>query len=239
MTKYTNSNTKLVEAAQIALYGLTVNQDLRQQMLAYGFTEEQIQQGAAYVADVQNILKTRDQHNDAAREISLKINQDIDVAYRLFRKHVAIAKTAFREEPHIIQSLNIQKVLGKKWKWIPQALYFYEKVPVHLEKLQRFGADEQWQQNQAATEALLALKVQRLKKKADSENSTQVKDQTIEALKAWYADFRRIARTAFHNTPQLLESFGIVVYSSRKNRTTAPSPEVIVLPVDGSIGQPM
>ncbi len=225
MANYHQSDSKLIEAAQTASYTLSINEDLQQQMEAYGFTKEQAQQGITWLNEVQNILKTRDQHNDAARELSLKINQDIDTAYDIFRKHVSIVKTAFREEPHVIQSLNIQKVLNKKWKWVPQALYFYEKVPMHMEKLQHFGADEHWQQNHAATGALMAIKVQRLKKKADSEHSTQVKDQAMEALKAWYADFRRIARTAFHHTPQVLESFGIVVPSSRNKRTKATTPK--------------
>ncbi len=220
----TYSTTKLVESVQITLYGLTTNEDLRQQMEAYGFTKEQVQQGMDLLNDVQAVLKVRDQHNDVARELSLQINQDIDAAYSLFRRHVSTIKYIFRDKPHIVQSLNVQKVLGKKWKWIPQALYFYNKVPVYVEKLNLFEADEQWQQNQAATQALLVLRMQRLRKKADSENSTQVKDQAVEALNYWYSDFRRIARTAFHYTPKVLEAFGIIVPSSRKNRIPSSTP---------------
>ncbi len=152
----TYSTTKLVESVQITLYGLTTNEDLRQQMEAYGFTKEQVQQGMDLLNDVQAVLKVRDQHNDVARELSLQINQDIDAAYSLFRRHVSTIKYIFRDKPHIVQSLNVQKVLGKKWKWIPQALYFYNKAPVYVEKLNLFEADEQWQQNQAATQALLS-----------------------------------------------------------------------------------
>ena len=68
-------------------------------------------------------------------------------------------------------------------------------------------------------EALLALKAQRMKCKGEAEHSTQVRNQTLQELRAWYGEFRKLARMAFQQTPQTLETFDIVVRSSPRKRS--------------------
>lgn len=81
-----------------------------------------------------------------------------------------------------------------------------------MEKLQKFGATpETFEQNKAAAEAQMALKARRLKTKEDAENTTQLKYQRLKELRAWYGEFRKLAHIAFKNTPQGLETFGMVV----------------------------
>ncbi len=57
------------------------------------------------------------------------------------------------------------------------------------------------------------MKDQRLKKKADAENTTQTRNESLKALRKWLTEFHAAARLAFKDNPQMLEAFGIKVKS--------------------------
>ena len=79
-----------------------------------------------------------------------------------------------------METLKIQKYpttyepLLNKWDGVQQAREFYEQAPKHMAQLQKFEATpEAFGQNEAAVQALLALKAQRLDRKGKTESSTQ------------------------------------------------------------------
>ncbi len=211
-----------MEAVQLATYNTSENQELQQKMSGYGFTPKRIKEGKALLEQVRLLDTTQQQHYLGARQVSQQIEQDTATVLELFKEHAAIARTAFRKEPLVLEELKIKKLPYKRWERIQRAMNFYTNATPYLPQLQQYGATpESLQQNKAGAEALLALKAQRLRKKGEAENSTQVKQQAIKALKAWYSEFRRLARIAFQETPQILETYGIVVRSSPKKRSVA------------------
>lgn len=218
----TSSLFQLFEAVQLAVYNLLENKELQNRMNGYGLTQKRVQEGNTLLKNARQLQSTQYQHTHHTRRLSLQIKQDSEVVLEALKDHVAIAKSAYRKEPHVIQELNIKRVPYAKWAWVQHAIDFYSLAPEYMETLQQYGATpESFEQNKAAAEALLALKAQRLKKKGDAENSTQQKNQAIKALRAWYGEFRKLARIAFQDTPQVLETFGIVVPSSKKKRKEA------------------
>lgn len=219
----TSSISQLFEAVQTVIYNTSKNEELQKQLNSYGFTPKRMQEGSNLLKQARQLQQNKNQHYVEKRRVSTQITQDRQSALELFKDHVLIAKTAFHKSPDVILELGIRKRAKKSWDSVLQAQDFYQKVPAYMEKLQQYGADQaQFQQNEAAIEALLTLKAERLKKKGDAEHSTQVKDQTIKALRAWYGEFRKLARIAFHDTPQVLETFGIVILSAkRKHKETA------------------
>ena len=221
----TTSVAKLLEAVELALRGITENKELQKKMSGYGFTPQRTQEGKALAENLRLMSSTREQHQGDTRRLSHRIKQDSLTTREVFRDHVAIAKAAFRTEPLVIQELKIQKLYSIQWKWTQQALDFYSQAPAHMERLQQYGATaESFQQNQAAVEALLDMKAQRLQKKGKAEHSTQERNQKIKELRAWYGGFRKLARIAFQETPQLLETFGIVVRSQKTRKKAAQTP---------------
>lgn len=188
-------------------------------MSGYSFTPKRIKEGKALLEQVRLLDTTQQQHYLGARQVSQQIEQDTATVLELFKEHVAIAKTAFRKEPLVLEELKIKRLSHKRWERIQQAIDFYTGATQYLPRLQQYGATpESLQQNKAGAEALVALKAQRLRKKGEAENGTQVKQQAIKALKTWYSEFRRLARIAFQDTPQILETYGMVVRSSAKKR---------------------
>ena len=225
----TTSITNLLEASQLALRGLSEDRELQKQMSAYGFTPKRTQEGQGLVGRVQLIGNTRQQSAMTMRRLSQQITQDGKTVLNAFRDHAAIARAAFRQDPLVLEELKINKIQQGKWAWVQQALDFYEQTPLHLAKLQQYGATpESLQQNQAAAQALFDLRAQRLNQKGKAEHGTQERNQAIRELRVWYSDFLRLARVAFHEKPQLLETFGIVVRSApRKRKPTAGAATVV------------
>ena len=221
----TSSINALLEAAGLVILHLTQNKTLQKTMSAFGFPAQRLQFGEKLLNDIRQVGSTRSQDTDEARRLSHQIDQDGEVAFQTFRDHVAVARAAYRQQPLALQELKISKLITGKWNWVQQALEFYEQAPRHMSQLQQFGATpEAFQQNEAAVQALLALKAQRLDRKGKVESNTQRRNQKIKELRAWYGDFRRLARVAFKEDPQLLETFGIVVPSKPRKRKPDTTP---------------
>ncbi len=218
----TSTIKALLEAAGLVILHLSQNKALQKAMSVFGFTPQRVRDGQKLVDDVRQVGSTRTQEADEARRISQQIEQDRKAAFQTFRDHVAIARAAFRQDSLALQELKIAKLVSNKWEGVQQALEFYEQAPKHMTQLQKFGATpEAFGQNEAAVQAILALKAQRLDRKGKVESNTQRRDQKIKELRAWYGDFRRLARIAFKEDLQLLETFGIVVPSRPRKRKSA------------------
>ncbi len=212
--------TQLLEAVNLAIVNTLANKALQQKLSSYGFTPKRMQEGKALWERVQQTEKTQRQYYTSSRQVAEQIKQDTEAARDLFREHVAVARTAYRKEPLVIQDLGVQRMVNTKLGWIAQAQKFYEQAPQYAERLGQYGAPaESLQQNHAAVEALVALRAQRFLTKGDAEDSTQEKVQSLQQLRAWYGEFRKIARIAFQDNPQRLETYGIVVSAPRRKRS--------------------
>ena len=212
----TTSITDLFEAVQVTVDHLSADETLQGKMNAYGFSADRVQEGNTLLTNARQLHSTKVQRYDASRQLSAQINQDREAALETFKEHAAMARIVFRKEPVTLQELGIDKFKTAGWTWINNAIAFYTKAPNYLDRFQEIGLTEAaLQQNKAAVDTLVNLKGQRLKKKGEAENSTYLRDASIKALRAWYGEFRKLARIAFKDTPQELEIFGIVVPTVR------------------------
>ena len=229
----TSSIKGLIEAVGLVVLHLSQNKALQKAMSAVGFTPQRVQVGKKLLDDVHQTGSDRKQDADEARRMSHQINQEGKATLQTFRDHVAIARVAFRQEPLAMQEMKVATLTSNKWDGVQQAREFYEQAPKHMAQLQKFGAiPEAFQQNEAAVQALLALKAQRLDRKGKTESSTQRRNQKIKELRDWYGDFRRLARVAFKNDLQLLETFGIVVPSTPRKRKRVVKAADVKAPIE-------
>jgi hypothetical protein len=210
---------QLIEAVELVILHLTENKDLQDSMSGYGLTPKRVQAGDALLKNVLQMHTTQEDHYTMARGMSRQIENDSDAALDVFKGHIAIARSAFRKEPHVLKELKINKIKAARWALTLQAKAFYTKAPAYMDTLLQFGATQaSFDQNKASIKALLTLKARRRKKKGDAEHSTQQKNEAIKELKEWYGEFRRLARMAFKKNPQVLETFGMVVLSAKRKK---------------------
>ncbi len=215
----TSSIDQLFDAVNLVVYNLSEHPELQKTMNGVGFNSKRVQDGNALLQGAQQFQDSQESHYNESRRLSLQISKDSDAMLDTFKEHIAIARTTFRKAPHMLQELKINRLASSQWKLTRQAIDFYGIAPQYMEQLQQYGAiPEAFEQNKAAAEALLALKARRLKTKGDAENTTQMKNQSLKELRAWYGEFRKLARIAFKDTPQALETFGIVVSATKRKK---------------------
>ena len=215
----TSSINQLFSAVQSVIFQLSDKKEYQQTMNGYGFNLKRIQEGSALLQTARQLHTTQTGHYDVARRISAQLEEDREAALDVFKGHVAIARSAFRKDPLALKELKVNRLSHARWAWTQQAIDFYEKAPQYMETLQQYGATpEGFEQNKAAVEALRVLRDRRMQKKGEAEDSTQQKKEAVKELRAWYGEFRKLARIAFQQNPQILETFGMVVPSAPKKR---------------------
>jgi len=188
---------------------------LQNRMALYGFPLERMLEGKTLLENAQQMHSKKDDQYFEWWNLSGEVKKDRETALDTFVDHVKVARVAFRKKPEILHQLKINRInRSKLWEWTGQAHRFYTLIAEHTATMKKFGVTaEELQQAQAGIEALLAMKDQRMKKKAMAETTTQARNAAFNALNAWLVEFRTAARLALKDTPQMLEAFGMKVPS--------------------------
>ncbi len=208
------SISSLFESSRLAIYHTTEDAEIQKKMSNFGFSPKRIQEGKALRDTARQWHETKDQHYDERQSVSNQAKVSNQAARLLFKDHVKVAKVAFRQQPELLHSFRISNLSNRTWDWTEQALTFYHKVEPHAAQMALHNVEPAaLQQNKATIEAALTMKDQRMKKKADAENTTQTRNYALKALRNWLTEFHAAARLAFKDSPQMLEAFGIKVKS--------------------------
>jgi hypothetical protein len=80
-----------------------------------------------------------------------------------------------------------------------------------LSKLSGYGVTpEKLQAGQQMADEAEAANAAREKEKGEAQQATKDRDEAVEIMDDWMSDFRKIARIALADKPQLLEKLGIL-----------------------------
>ena len=211
------SQAQILEAAQLITANVRKDAALQKQLAAHGFSPKRMQEGNGLINAAEMHQQTQIDHYDQKWAIGRQLSTDIKTVCTTFRDHARVVKTAFRHDPITLQTLKVKAISTNQWKCLKEAIYFYGQLNNHVTTVAAYGLTaEVIAQSRAAAEAVLAMKSDRAHSKGMAEDSTQSKQKAFQALRAWIMDFRRTARLAFHDNPQLLEVFGIPVSSRVK-----------------------
>ena len=210
-----NTDKKVREAAQVALYNTEREESIRQRMEAYGFRAEDLKRGKALMARVKACTDEQDHGQQRQWELSQQIKEQTKAVQDQARDHIQVVRTLYRHEPAVLHFLRVETMSRSGWPMVEQAAYLYEKLQERKLSLAAYGISDQAIRRAATeTSALLTLRQDRSYQKAQAEHCTQTKRQAIKELYGWVVEFRAIARLAFKSEPQWLEAFGMVVRSA-------------------------
>ena len=208
------TDVEVMEGARLAIFNTEKNEDRQKRLAVYGLTPKRLQEGKALLNNAQMLQDAKVNYYDDRWAIARQLDADRQTAHAMFKEHVGVARTAFRNDPVVLHNLHIQRIATKTWEWPRQALYFYTKVEEHAAQLEPFGINQEViAQAQASVQALIELKEDRMDRKGMAQHSTQEKRKAFKALREWMLEFRSLARIAFKDNPQMLEVFGISVSS--------------------------
>ena len=204
----------LVDAVRLAINNGQGDPEALQLMAKYGFGPEQWQAGHALLQRAEQCF---DQCNTLEHErwaLSQQINEGLLSVNEQFKEHVQAARFAFRQQPSLLHSLEIDRLATRRWESVRQSAFFYRQLQDKKLSLQAYGVSPKAvQQAAAAVEELLHQREQRTHRSGRAQHGTQEKRAALTELRAWMVEFRGVARLAFRQQPQLLEIFGMKVPS--------------------------
>jgi len=202
----------LFAEAQRYVDNATAHPEIQKKMNALGFSARRILEGSALLDAARAGQIDKHEKYSERQLLSERIQADYQHARQLFDEHVKIVRFAFRHEPALLQSFNVQRVSKRVESWLLQASEFYRIAARHREVLGASGLSEaEVSQGTASIEAINTVRNQRMRCKGDAEEATRLRNASMKDLKRWMSDFRAIARIALRDSPQLMEALGMVV----------------------------
>ncbi|MDF9795122.1 hypothetical protein OKW21_000385 [Catalinimonas alkaloidigena] len=209
-----NAEHKVLEAAQLALSTMELEESIRLQMEAYGLSPKKKHQGQSLVDKALEYQKKHKVLYDAQWSLSQQLNAQLGTLEAQFKEHAWVARTAFRKQPEVLHALKIKRFANHGWACMRQAAYFYARIEEMELNFQPFGVSKkELEQATASIHQAMQMKEERTRRKGIAESCTQEKKAAFKALRLWVMEFRAIARLTFRDNPQMLEMFSILVPS--------------------------
>ena len=207
-----DTESKIMEAAKLAVSAMERQESVRLQMEIYGFTPEFRQKGSSLMNKAKGCQAMQKGLYDTQWSLSQQLNAELDAVHSQFKEHAKVARIAFRKDAGLLHTLKIDRFAKQAWPLVRQAEYFYARVLEQELNLQPYGVSKkEVEQAQASVARLLEMKENRTHTKGLAENCTQEKNAAFKELRQWVTAFRMMARLAFKDNPQMLEVFGMPV----------------------------
>lgn len=209
-----NTDHKVLEAAQLALSTVALEESVRLAMENYGLSPERKQKGQSLIDKALACQRKQQTLYDAQWSLSQQLNAQLGAMEAQFKEHAWVARSAFRKQPDILHALKIKRFADHGWPIVRQATYFYARIAEMELNFQPFGISrKELEQATAWVKEVVRMKEERTRRKGMAESCTQEKKAAFKALRLWVMEFRAIARLTFRDNPQMLEMFGILVPS--------------------------
>ena len=211
------SISNITRAARLAINNTAKDAEVAKKLGQFGFPARRMQEGEDLLTVVEEMQQAQKSRYDEGWEIANRIEQELQTLRPIFMDHVTAVRFAFRRDPAILRTFDVQRISINKWSWVEQARAFYKTMESYREQMTVYGVNpEELDQAQASIEATIALRDDRMQKKGEAEDSTESKNQASKLLKTWVREFHASARLALKDNPQKLEAFGIKVPSLQK-----------------------
>ena len=206
-----------LDAAQTAITNGAAA-DLQELLGPAGYPPEKLAVGQAllYAAALAHgdTMKERGEAKGATTTLKTRL----EAARELHAEHVAFAKPALDEHPGMLAQLRLDEPRKRTQAgFIDQAGHFYTRALATPEigaLLDEVGlTTEKLEAGQAAVRAAAAARGRRVGEKGEAQDATHGRDKEVEALEEWIARYRKLAKAAFTDRPELLERLGFKVRS--------------------------
>ncbi len=216
----TKQRTELatIEQGQIALENVVSNTQIASLMSEVGIGGEQIDVGKNIVQSASDAYHYNEKENRETLIAHKKFDAKLTDLKTLYRAHRKKSKVIFKEDYELMMKLDLVHAIPKDYLSLMNSIeLFYNELNTNeTAKNQLLGFKVS--QDDISTATALHAEVKTLRKvyldlRGKSQSATKSKDQAMKKLDKWMRDFFAIAKIAFEDSPQLLESLGKKVKS--------------------------
>lgn len=204
-----------IAMAQIAIENSLNHARIQKQLAVYSYDRKKMLEGKGLLQEVQMLQLVKQDKYGKQYETSDALQAQIQEVKKLYGQHIRIARVAFENQRGILEQLQLKgrrksDVLGLQ----EQIHTFYSKIETFSKEISKYNiSPEELAQAKAMVEAIGAARQQQLQSKGDAQDATQKRNEKRRALKTWISQFKKVARIALTDEPQLLEVLGIMVPS--------------------------
>ncbi len=212
-----NTITSEMAMARIAIDNALQHQTIQKKLTAYNYDRKALQAGKALCEEVHLLHSVKQDKYGQQYEQADAIKEQFSEIQARYRHHLKSARLAFENKRGIREQLQINGRRKTDTLGLLEQIYaFYSKIELYLPEITRYNVTpEELGQTKAMVEALHTARQQHVQSKGDAQHATQQRDEKRKQLKKWMAQFKKAARLALHDEPQLLEALGIMVPSRR------------------------
>ena len=184
-------------------------------LLEYGYTPERLAMGEALHKRV-SALYLQQKKEDGEKQASTKeLQQAFEAVRKVYIPQITVARIVFRDDAGLKVQLNLNGRRKKiRSEWVTQVKVFYTNLlrnAAAMAQMADYG--QTLEKLEAGHQLTLELEKQMAlhkKEMGEAQEATKKRDLAIKELKAWYADYIKIARLALADQPEYLEMLGIV-----------------------------
>jgi len=217
-TRLFKNESKFLEQSRTALTNAKSEPAIRMALNEYTMTDEKLAVGEELYNKAYSIWQANTQENAETREAANDYRSQYEQLQEIFSVHRDKVKILFERDPDVLIKLGVKGRFPTKYN------EFFDKVRLYYSSLKQ-DADLMAKVNilkitEADVDNALTLLDELLAKRsvydremAESQVSTQTKNEALLNLKDWMDEFYTIAKIAFYDQPQLLEALGGFVRS--------------------------
>lgn len=199
--------------AHIAIENAMQNAGVLKKLSAYNYDRKRLMEGKSLKEELQLLDSVKqDKYGQQLTSTDSMYAQRQEIV-ALYRQHVKRAKLVFEGQRGVLEQLQIAGALKTDTHGLLNQIYnFYSKIESFAEEMAKYNVNpEELAQTKAMVEALFTARQQQIQCKGDAQDATHKRNAKLKELRSWMTQFRKVARIALADEPQLLESLGIVV----------------------------
>ena len=212
-----NTITAEIVGARMAIENAMSHKLIQKRLAACSYDRKKMLQGKVLSEEAHMLQSLQEdmyvqqyQQTDAFREQMAEIDER-------HRKHRLFARLALGDRRSAMKQL---KMSGKQKADIMSRLdnlkTFYLLIEIYTDQMDNFRiAPEELAQTKAMVDAAYSLYQDRIHRRGDAQHATQQRDKKRRELRQWMTQFKKAARLALNDEPQLMEVLGVPVRSQR------------------------
>lgn len=192
------------------------NPTILPKMEAVGYTLPKIQEGLGMVNNVTLLYEEGVHRKGEQNNVGKSCNESLQQLWQEHMTHRKLAQVVYQSDAVMYEDLGLGKLKSSVVQRLAYLEKFYRLLLADSSKMTQVGVKKaELSQMQAAIQALIEARLKHISFKGESQHATQKRNEALRQLDVWMSDFRKAARFALRDEPQLLEILGILVPSVR------------------------
>lgn len=199
--------------AEIAIENTLQNANTLKKMSAYNYDRKRLLEGKSLKVEVEMLESVKhDKYGQQFTSTDHMKAQRKEIMQR-YQQHSKRAHLAFEGQRGILEQLQLLGNRKTDTNGLMRQVYaFYSKIEQFAEEMSQYKVSpEEMAQSKAMVEAFFAARQQQIQSKGQAQHATHTRNAKRKELRTWMTQFRKVARIALADEPQMLETLGIMV----------------------------